>query len=283
MGYSFDSSSDTTGINGQSIDQSIGASSGHHILHVKAWGDRGSACVTDVDIDVQSGSSSLIPSYASIISSLETLSNWKASHDDGGPGWSSGAMSMVSSPSLSGGSRRFVTQYSDGGDERYSLAFSDDTESEHFFYDVWVYLTSSASNIGNIEFDTNQTMPDGKTVMIGVQCDGYTGHWAITYNKGSASNPQPHWASASGTSCNARNWSQYTWHHVQAYYTHNSSGWITYKSVWLDGAEQQMNITAYGAFDLGWGPQVNTQFQVDGLGSSGHTTIYLSNLKISRW
>jgi len=39
MGYSFDSSSDTTIIDGQSIDTSIHGPSGHHTLHIKAWAD----------------------------------------------------------------------------------------------------------------------------------------------------------------------------------------------------------------------------------------------------
>jgi hypothetical protein len=52
--------------------------------------------------------------------------------------------------------------------------------------------------------------------------------------------------------------------------------------VWLDGTEFKMNETLFGKYDLGWGPVINTQFQVDGLGSS-HSTVYLSNLNISRW
>jgi hypothetical protein len=282
MGYSFDSSSDTTTVGGQSIDASVGSSSGNHVLHVKAWNDQGGGCVTDVAINVSSGGS-IIPWNATAISNLEVMSGWQAEHDNGGPGWSTGTMQVVSSPSLSGGSRRFVSEYSNGGDERYSLNFSDDTQAENFFYDAWVYLTSSASNIGNLEMDVNQTMPNGMTAMIGVQCDGYSQRWAYTVNEGSASNPQPRWVSAPGTYCNARSWSQWTWHHVQAYYSRNDSGWINYHSVWLDGTEFPINVWAFGAFDLGWGPQINTQFQVDGLGSSGHTTVYLANLNISRW
>ena len=282
MGYSFDSSADTTVVNGQSIDSSVGSPSGGHVLHVKAWGDQGSACVTDVAISV-GGSSSVLPADAVTVSNIETMSNWQAQHDNGGPGSSSGSMEIVSSPSMSGNARRFVTNYSNGGDERYSVNFSDDTQSENFFYDTWVYVTSSASDIGNLEFDTNQTMPNGQTVMIGVQCDGYSGEWAYTVNAGSASSPKPQWVSKGGTSCNARNWSQWTWHHVQAYYSHNSAGWITYHSVWLDGAETQLNATVFGAFDLGWGPMINTQFQVDGLGSGGHTTVYVDDLNVARW
>ncbi|HEV2136902.1 MAG TPA: hypothetical protein VGR47_21970, partial [Terracidiphilus sp.] len=51
MGYSFDTSSDTTVIKGQSIDASIDAPSGPHTLKVKAWGP-GTVCVQDVAINV---------------------------------------------------------------------------------------------------------------------------------------------------------------------------------------------------------------------------------------
>lgn len=287
MGYSFDGSSDTTIVNGSSIDKSISSSSGTHTLHVKAWG-KGTACVADVVIDVQSGTTtetgdSIVPSDAASVSNIEVLGGWQAAHDNGGPGSSSGSMSVVSSPSHSGSSRRFVTEYKNGGDERYSVSFSDDVNSTNLFYDAWVYLTSSAKYIGNIEMDVNQVMADGKTVLIGVQCDGYSGNWAYTVNEGSASSPKPHWVSKSGTKCNPRNWSTGTWHHVQASFSRDDSGYITYHSVWLDGVQSSLNAKAFGAADLGWGPVINTQFQVDGLGSSGTTTVYVDGLTISRW
>src|SRR5579863_7845759 len=288
MGYSLDSSSNTTVIHGQSIDAAINSASGSHTLHVKAWGENGSSCVSDVSIHVStgtnsSGGDSIVPSNAITVSNLESLSGWQKEHDDGGPGSSSGSMYTVSSPSMHGSAREFVTQFSGGGDERYSVTYSDDTQAENFFYDVWVYVTSSSNNIGNIKMDTNQVMPDGKTVIFGVQCDGYTNHWAYTVNEGSASNPKPTWVSKSGTSCNPRSWSQYEWHHVQAYYSRDNSGYITYRSVWLDGAETSLNETVYGAFDLGWDAKINTQFQVDGYGSSGHSTVYADSMTVSRW
>lgn len=288
MGYSFDSSSDTTVIKGQSIETSIQAASGAHTLHVKAWGKDGAACVSDLALNVASGTTSaggdsIIPSYAVSVSNIQSMSNWHKEHDNGGPGSSSGATQMVSSPTLNGSARQFVTQYANGGDERYSATYSDDTSAHNFFYDVWIYVTSSSNNIGNLEMDTNQTMANGKTVLIGVQCDGYSNTWTYTANVGSAQNPQPKWLAKGGSSCNPRSWKTYTWHHVQAYYSRDDSGTITYHSVWLDGAETALNATVFGAAELGWGPTINTQFQVDGLGSSGHSTVYLDNLTVSRW
>jgi hypothetical protein len=286
MGYSFDSSSDTTIVKGQSIDKSISGPSGHHILHVKAWG-KGTACVADVDIAVSSGGSStpdnsIVPSDAAKVSHLDVLTGWRATHDEGGPGSSQGSSKVVSSPSISGSAREFETDFSNNGDERYSLNFSDDASAQNFLYDGWFYLTSSSSHIGNLEFDVNQTMSDGDTVMFGIVCDGYTGHWAYTSNTGSASHPSPRHITKSGTSCNPRDWSQNKWHHLQAYYSRDNSGSITYHSAWLDGKESKIDETVPGKYDLGWGPTINTQFQVDGLGSN-HTTVYLANLNVSRW
>jgi hypothetical protein len=287
IGYSFDSSSNTTVYNKQSIDSSIDVSTGTHTLHVKAWGSNGSSCVTDVTINVKSsastsGSSSEVPSDAQTVSHIQALSGWQAEHDSGGPGSSSGSSAITSSPSLYGSTRRYETKFSGSGDERFSISFSDDVNSKNFFYDAWVYLTSSASQLGNIEMDVNQVMADGKTVLVGVQCDGYHGQWAYTVNTGSASNVKPHWQAKSGTSCNPRSWSRDNWHHVQFSFTRDDSGNITYQSIWLDGVESKLNEVAFGAADLGWGPAINTQFQLDGMGS-GSVTAYVDNLTISRW
>lgn len=292
MGYSFDSSSNTTLFKGQSIDASVASSAGAHTLHIKAWAPHGVVCVSDVAVTVKnttasattadSSSSSEIPSYAQSVSHIQALSGWNAAHDKGGRGSSSGSTAMVSSPALYGGTRKFQSSFSSSGDERFSAQFSDDVNSHNFFYDGWVYFTSSASKLGNLELDVNQVMANGETVLVGVQCDGYTGHWAYTVNTGSASSVRPKWYSKSGTSCNPRSWKQNTWHHVQFSFSRNDSGYITYKSVWLDGAETSLNATAYGAAKLGWGPVINTQFQLDGMGS-GTVTAYLDNLTIYRW
>lgn len=289
MGYSFDSSSDTTVVYSQSIDRSISSSTGTHTLHVKAWAAGGVSCVKDVTINVKSSTSTTstsaisIPSYADVVSSIEVFGGWKAVHDSGGAGSSSGSMQIVSSPSKYGSSREFYTSFTNNGTERYSKSFSDNTAAKNFVYDAWVYLTSSSSMLANLEFDVNQTMSNGQTVLMGVQCDGWTGHWAYTVNTGTAASVRPKWVSKSGSSCNPRQWSTYKWHHVQASFSRDSSGYITYHAVWLDGVETYLNVKVFGAADLGWGDVINTQFQVDGYGSSGHVTAYVDRLTVSAW
>jgi hypothetical protein len=80
-----------------------------------------------------------------------------------------------------------------------------------------------------------------------------------------------------------RNWSTNTWHHVQISYSRDNSGNVTYQAVWLDGVEQQLNVTVPSSFALGWAPVLLTNFEVDGLGSSGASTVYLDDLTVYRW
>jgi hypothetical protein len=288
MGYSFDDSSNTSFVDAQSIYQFISSATGSHVLHVKSWGNNGSSCVTDIDIHVTSGSTSTssasvsIPSGSSSVSNIQVL-NWSKTHDSGGSGSASGYTDLVTSPSLYGTTRRTVTTFSDNGDERYSVTFSDNTSAKNFVWDGWVYFTSSSSMLANLELDVNQTLPSGATMFAGVQCDGWTGHWSYTSNTGSVSSPRMKWIQANSTSCNPQKWSQYKWHHVQFSLSRDNSGYVTYHSVWLDGVEIPLNATVPTAANDGWGPAINTQFQIDGYGSSGHVTAYLDSLKISMW
>lgn len=52
MGYSFETSTNTTIIMSTSINASVTATTGVHTLHVKAWGNSGASCVTDVALTV---------------------------------------------------------------------------------------------------------------------------------------------------------------------------------------------------------------------------------------
>ena len=286
MGYSIDNG-DTTMVHNTSFDEKVSATAGTHTVHVKAWGAQGAVCVSDVSIDVTnvtddvSADTSVVPSGAASVSSIQKLSGWSEAHDSGTSGSSSGSMSLVGSPVHSGSSREFVAKFSSSGGERYSVSFGDNETSTNFFYDGWVYLTSSATHIGNLEMDLNQTMPNGQTVFIGVQCDGYTGTWDYTENLGTAAHPKGHWAHASAA-CNPRSWSRDTWHHIQASFSRTDTGKVTYKSIYFDGVEHALNATVSTARAAGWGPVLLTNFQIDGVGS-GTVTVYLDDLTVYHW
>jgi hypothetical protein len=285
IGYSLDSSPDVTVVNGTSLTELISSSAGTHTLHVKAWGEEGSVCVTDVDITVTvpvPSSGLVIPANAIAVSSLQTMSDWREISDSGAKGHAKGSMAIVHSPSLSGSARKFSQSYTGNGDERYSVHFGDDTTSTNFAYDGWVYLTSSSGDISNVEMDLNQVMPNGQTVIYGVQCDGWSGTWDYTLNAGSPEHQIDVWAHT-GLPCNPHSWKIDTWHHIQITYSRDENGNVTYQSVWLDGVQNQFNVTVPSAVALGWGPSLVTNFQVDGFHGSGSSTVYLDNLVIYRW
>jgi hypothetical protein len=44
-----------------------------------------------------------------------------------------------------------------------------------------------------------------------------------------------------------------------------------------------VGATGNSVFKLGWGSVLLTNFQIDGLGTSGSTTAYVDNLTVYRW
>jgi hypothetical protein len=281
VGYSVDSGSDALIVNNQTLKTQVSTGGGTHTLHVKAWGNQGGVCVTDVSITM-AGNTSTAPGNSASVSSIENLGNWQMEHDGGTGGWASGAMNLVGWPTLSGSSRQFYTAYGNFGGERYHVAFSDDVNATNFTYDAWIYLDGSAGNIGNLEMDLNQVMPNGQTVIFGFQCDGYSGTWDYNANWTGPYKPTNTWMHSSAP-CNLRSWGRNQWHHIQISYSRNEYGVVTYHSVWVDGLQEPINATAPSAYALGWSPVLLTNFQVDGLGPYGSVTVYLDNLTIYRW
>jgi len=285
MGYSFDSSTSTTIVYAGSIDSSVTSATGPHTLHVKAWGDKGAVCVTDVAITVEQDAlldALSLPVQAISVSSIQTLGNWVGTNDSAGTGGSNGRTGIVGTPSLVGNTRQFVVNFWNSGSERFYISFGDDTTSTNFLYDAWVYLNGTSSKVANLEFDLNQVMPNGQTVIFGFQCDGWANTWDYTANGGSPAQPVDLWVH-SKQYCNPRTWGVNAWHHVQIAYSRNDAGQVTYQTVYLDNLAMPINATVNSAFALGWAPTLLTNFQIDGYGASGSATVFLDNLKIYRW
>jgi hypothetical protein len=224
-----------------------------------------------------------VPSNATGVSGIQALTSWLADADSAGTGSASGASGIVSNPALSGTARQFKTSYTGGGSERFYVTFGADAQATHFLYDGYVYIASPSNDVANIEMDVNQVIQNGDTVIFGFQCDGYSKTWDYTRNSGTPTSPNDVWAHSTAT-CNPQNWSANAWHHVQIAYSRDNSGNVTYESVTLDDAQQTINVTVPSAFSLGWGAgALLTNFQIDGMGASGTTQVYLDNLTISRW
>ncbi len=256
-------------------DFRLPSGSGSYSPHVKT---RVNICVTCSFSPI----SVSLPSNALQASGLQGLSTWTGVADSSGSGSASGTTATVNAPALTGTARQFKTSYSNGGSERFYTTFGADTQATHFFYDAWVYIASPSSTVANLEMDMNQVLANGQTIIYGVQCDGYSNTWDYTANQGTPSSPSDVWIHSTA-SCNPRNWTSNAWHRVQMSYSRDNAGNVTYGSIWVDGVKQDINATVPSAFALGWGSVLLTNFQIDGLGSSGTTTVYLDNLSIYRW
>jgi hypothetical protein len=287
MGYSLDNSANTTFFNGGSMVASVSAAIGTHTLHVKSWGNQGGACDTDLAITViaPTVAGPTIPANAVAVKAIQNLTTWQAAFDTGtgGAASSSGVMNLVTAPAVSGSARQFITTYSNYGGERYSTKIASDQTTSNFVFDTYIYLASPINDIANIEMDLNQVMTNGQTVIFGFQCDGWSRSWDYTANTGTPTSPKDQWIHSNQT-CNPQAWATNTWHHVQVSYSRDNSGNVDYKSVWLDGVEQDLNVTTNSAFALGWGATILTNFQVDGMTAlPGTATIYLDNFTVYRW
>ncbi len=275
-------------VSGTAVNTQVSSTTGAHTLHVIAYGNQGSTCDTDVAVVVMPATSTapsgpVAPASAIAVEAIQSLSGWAGEHDtDSGDGASSGATDLTASPSQSGSARAFHTSFTNAGGERYSVIFGVDPTAKNFLYDGWIYLASPSDSIANIEMDTNQVLTNGQTVIFGMQCDGYSGTWDYTRNSGTPEAPIAAWVHSTAA-CNPRQWATDTWHHVQITYSRDDAGNITYQSVWLDGAGQDIYQTVPSAFALNWSSVLLTNFQVDGLGPSGSNTVYLDNLTITRW
>lgn len=283
MSYWIDNSTTVTTVNGKSIDAQVASATGAHTVYVQAVGRGGQTCQSSVSIIVVPDPATQVPAGALEFDKIQTLSDWQGTNDTGIAGGSaSGTTKIVSSPSLSGAARQFAMQYTNYGGERYWSVFGSNTSVMNFLYDTWVYVARPSTGIANLEFDLNQVMSNGETVIFGFQCDGYSQTWDYTTNDGTPEAPSSHWIQTQAP-CNPRNWSVNTWHHVQITYSRDDQGTVTYQSVYFDGVEQYVSATVPSAFALGWGSVLLTNYQIDGYGSSGSSTTYLDNLTVYAW
>ena len=152
MGYSIDTKSNQTVVNGTSINASVASATGTHTLYVTASG-KGVSCVDSLTLYVSAPlpPGPVIPGNAVVVKSIQDLSTWQAAFDTGtGSGSASGVMGLVSTPSLSGSALMFETSYSDYGGERYSVGL----RLRYGFRELCLrYMgLSRRSNLGNRQY-----------------------------------------------------------------------------------------------------------------------------------
>jgi len=217
------------------------------------------------------------------VANIQSSHTWRHSHDAGTPGTSTGSVAVTSAPSRSGKALRLSTTYTNYGGERYESSMVDNVYANNFVYDAWVYIKDSAKGVKIIEMDLNHVIGNGWTVIMGFQCDGWSGTWDYTANKGTAKSPNDKWIH-SGVKCSPQSWALNKWHHVQIHYFHDNKGYVTYQSVVLDGVTHKLGVRVFSGFALGWGKTILTNFQVDGgTKYQYNSNVFLDNLNVSYW
>lgn len=209
------------------------------------------------------------------------LYNWQEQHDPGTGG------SATGTNIVNGNEKEFSMSYSDYGGELYHTTFGSDTKAVNFVYDAQVYIKDNAEDIANLEFDMNQVLSNGYTVIYGFQCDGWSGTWDYTVNKGTPQKPIDTWVHSNVSCTRPRNWEPDTWHTIEiAYHRSNDNlGNVTYDYVTFDGVKSELTkATGNSAFALGWSSVLLTNFQIVGvLPSDGSADVLLNNVSVSRW
>ncbi|MFZ0395564.1 MAG: chitobiase/beta-hexosaminidase C-terminal domain-containing protein [Terracidiphilus sp.] len=254
------------------VIEALAASSG--------YSNSGLARASYVIVTLPSGPS--IPADALKDTEIQLMPNWRIKFDPATNGSASGAMSIVSDPSLSGQAAQYYTTFSYYGGVLYSVTYDHDSASMNFVYDAEVWI-AAGSLIGNLEMDNNQVISNGDTVIYAFQCAGDSNTWDYSENAGTPASPVVKWVK-SNQSCNPANWTKNAWHHVEISTSRDDAGNVTYHSVWLDGVEYPINQTVMSALSLNWGAaDLVANFQVDGTSGSGSSALYLDDFTIYRW
>jgi hypothetical protein len=300
MAYNLDSTTGTTYSGAQSINTSVSAAAGWHILRAKAWGDGSAYCETDLHID-SSGSAGLVPpGNAQSYPNLEGSSAWETQKDAGTNGYPNNDGSTTypeSTPVYTGdtSSRLFdlSTIAASGGGIRWFNPQGENQPTQtdpatHFQYDVEVYIPD-VSEVMNIEMDVNHSISSPHQVYIlGVQCALDDGAWEVTTSAG--------WVKTN-IGCSRSTITSAAWHHFQIQTHHDASGGsgVHYDYIAVDGTVSQISscttrgshpvaTSCVGTVDnLQWSTLIGPNFQLDGQTQGGSAKAYVDNFTIYYW
>lgn len=220
---------------------------------------------------------SLAPANAKWSGPLELIAgNWKVVHDAGTPGTSSANPPTLPSPC----GALFAFSYTSGGGTRWSVPAATDTAVSNFLYDTWIWI-DNPSLMAELELDVNHVLPNGNTVIEGIQWSPSNKCWMYTTMPGGKAT----W-NKSNIAAAVTDFQPKTWYHIQLASHHDAAGNAYYDSVTINGATRPFqNCSGPSSAALGWTPigLVLLNAQVNGVGASGAFNPYFSSLQVARW
>ena len=264
-------------INSASVNASINAGGGSHLLVVQAWDNAGGIYKNSMNVSVNSTSTkSAAPPNATVHSAIQTMPNWESCTVCAGPG-AAGPVAQyamgenVPTPSLSGRSAQFkISGPTPYADAIWWKQLGGDNSKTHFQYDLDFYLTQPQLAQA-LEFDANQSIGNLKFI-FGTQCnikgDGAWDVWdtaAATWRSTGIACPMP---------------SAFQWHHLTWQFYRDSSK-IYFVAVTLDGVTHYVN-QSYSARPVS-ATEINVAFQMDGDYAMHPFSAWLDNVTLTAW
>ncbi len=321
MAYSLDSNTDNLFQGQTSINTSVSASSGPHILRAKAWGNSGAYCETDLSITVSGGGGGggLIPgstandfthieAYGAYSGSYQSCVNsqgdpgdlnatgtdfklWQTQRDCGTAGSKTGSTIYPASPPITPPSgdtsvrETSMNPYSgNGAGVRWFNVIAKDGSpwvTDNYTHFQYDIYVYLDQNNANALY--NLEMDINQTTS-----DGHHYIFATQCNtvagKWQLGNG---WPLTTDQSCSQNQW--VGWHHVQIQFHRDSSSIIYDKFALDDGAPQNFTCGG-GACSTGltpndiWGADlVGPNFQLDGRSCCSSLTAYMDSFTIYEW
>ena len=258
----------------KSINASVSAATGTHLLVVRAWDTSGAYADQTLQVNVSSASGTggttpppsapssgalpKPPSTAKVWTNIEQMTTgWTscetaacAGGNGGGTLWQ--AFNQTT-PSMDGNSMEI---YHDG---KFSNALwwhkmGANDNATNMLWDFYVLLDSaSLTNAQALEYDSYQFV-GGYNYMVGTECNYAAGVWD-TWNEVTQK-----WLH---TTVPCKKFTPNTWHHIQMYVTTNHSAHTyTYKTLVVDGVVYNLNQTQPAKY-LAWADNIGVQWQLD--------------------
>lgn len=293
------------------LNASVTAPTGSYILRVKARGESGAYCETDIRLNVDSSAGLVPPAGASSYVHMENdgtytgsyancgganganINLWQSQPDCATVGVKTGSTSIVSTPTYGGqpDSREFTMTYdtSGGGVRWFDKAIPGQFSATHFQYDAYVNIVDN-SKVGELELDINHAIvsPVHALYILGAQCNLTKGLWQVSI-KGTG------WVNTNA-SCTRAQVASGVWHHFQVQTHHDPDGGtnLYYDAVAIDGNVTPItsctnpstgaSVTCVSTSrNPGWGGLIGPNFQIDGTGPGGAATAYVEDFTVFYW
>ena len=263
-------------INSASMNSSISAGAGSHLLVVQAWDDAGTVYKQSLTVNVGSGGGPTPPPPGAIVKSeIQNMSGWQncdvcAGIGGNGPHATLSMNQFQASPSLSGSSSKFTI----GGGVKYANALwwkqlgANDAVT-NFQYDLDFYITNPGVAQA-LEFDVNQGIGNTKFI-FGSQCAVKSGVWDV-WDTANVT-----WRST-GIPCGPP--TAFKWHHL-TWELRRTATQTIFVALTYDGVKHYVN-RSYNARSES-SQEVNVAFQMDMDSSATTYSVWLDNVKLTYW